>query len=69
MSQLKKKKIKQLAMFERAKLDPNRFSPFGDYVNEQITQLQLNPDISELTFLFASDATIVVSFLKEIEID
>ena len=61
------KKVKQIRVYERKKLEAHRFYAFGDYVNEQITKIQLSEDKSELEILFATDETIVVSYLLKIE--
>lgn len=66
-AQKNKVKVKQIRVFERKKLEAQRFFSFGDYVNEQITKIQLSEDKSELEILFANDETIVVSYLLEIE--
>ena len=61
------KKVKQIRVFERKKLEAQRFYSFGDYVNEQITKIQLSQDKSELEILYATDDTIVITYLLQID--
>ncbi len=67
MSDNKKVKVKQLRIFERKKLESQRFYAFGDYVNGQITKIQLSEDKSDLEILFATDDVIVITYLLQID--